>query len=399
MAVNVRHPLWLPAAPAPGISVFAGLYLIETFTRASITTVVPLQAFDLIRDGQRVSFLYTAVALAALGISFFIPLLIRLASRRWVYTIGALCFIAASVLLVTMTVAGQVGGMLARVAGTACLNVTLNLYILDHIRKRDYVRNDSARLGLSVLGWTAGPYLGVWLYTHHGPEAAYGLSAALACVLIAVFWYLRLKEGTPIRAARMKAPRPSQYLGRFMGQPRLRLAWLIAFGRSSYWSTLFVYGPILMVAGGLGSEAGGLLVSAANALLISILVWGRAGERFGVRRLATFGFSMAGVILLAAAWSGEVYPLATAGLLLGATLFIIPLDAVGGVPFYRAVHSAERAEMTSVYRTYLDIGELLPPLIYGLLLGVFGLGAVFAALAGLQIFCAAMTWRYVHKRL
>ena len=52
MAINVRHPVWLPSAPAPGIRVFALLYLIETFARASLATVIPIQAFDLLRDEQ-----------------------------------------------------------------------------------------------------------------------------------------------------------------------------------------------------------------------------------------------------------------------------------------------------------------------------------------------------------
>jgi len=134
-------------------------------------------------------------------------------------------------------------------------------------------------------------------------------------------------------------------------------------------------------------------------VLITLLFWGRTGQRFGIRRLATFAFMAAAASLMLAAWTGEAQPLATAGLLLLAAFFTAPLDAVGGVPFYRAVHAYERAEMTSVYRTYLDIGELPPPLVYGMLLGVFGLGAVFAALACLMAGCGAVTWVHLHKRL
>lgn len=399
MALNVRHPIWLPAAPKPGINVFALLFFIETFARASLATVIPVQAYDLIRNEQQISFVYTLVGLAALAFTLVLPGLIRRLSRRWVYTAGALCIVLASACLVTFTVPGQIAGMVARVIGTACLNVTLSLYILDNIRKQDFVRNDSVRIGYSTIGWTAAPYLGVWLYVHYGPEATYSASSGFALLLVAVFWYLRLSDGKAIRRTSQLPANPLRNIGRFIRQPRLRLAWLIAFGRSSFWSTFFVYAPILMVTTGQGKEAGGLLVSAGNALLITLLVWGRIGERYGVRRLAAFSFAAAAGCLLIAGWTGAQQPIATAALLLLAALFTTPLDAVGGVPFYRAVHPYERAEMTSVYRTYLDFGELLPPLVYGVLLGFFGFGVVFAALACLMGGCGLAAWVHLNRRL
>jgi len=129
------------------------------------------------------------------------------------------------------------------------------------------------------------------------------------------------------------------------------------------------------------------------------LVWGRIGEKVGVRRLATFGFFAGASCLFVAGYSGAEAALVSAGLLLLAAFFVVPLDAVGSVPFYRAVHPHERPEMTAVYRTYLDVGELIPPLAYGLLLGFFGFGAVFVALGGLMALCGAITWHYVPRRL
>jgi MFS family permease len=399
MALNVRHPLWLPAAPAPGIRVFALLYMLETFARASLATVIPIQAFDLLGSEQAVSFLYSAVAVVALGFSLVIPLLIGRLTRKWVYTLGALFLVAAAVSLASQSLAGQVAGMVVRVMGTACLNVTLSLYVLDHVRREDFVPYDSTKLVYATAGWTVAPYLGVWLYANGGIWPVYALSGGSALLLLAVFWYLRLST-TPIIARGPSRPaRPIAYVGRFVSQPRLRLAWLIAFGRSSFWSSFFVYGPILMVATGLGEEAGGLLVSLGNVTLITTIWWGRLSSRTGVRWLTTFAFSAASVMLLAAGLVGSTLPWLTAAILLGATAFIVPLDAVGGVPFYRAVRRGERAEMTAVYRSYMDFGELLPPLVYGVLLAFFGLGVVFVAMSGLLIFCAAMSWRFLPRRL
>lgn len=399
MALNVRHAVWLPAAPAPGIHIFALLYLLETFARASIATVIPIQAFDLFRDEQTVSFLYTAVALGAFGFSLVIPLLINALTRKWVYTLGGLLLVGAAAALAMHTVPSQAAGMVIRVMGTACLNVALSLYVLDHIRREDFVPYDSTRLAYSTIGWTVAPYLGVWLYANLGIWAPFALSACSAVLLMAVFWYLRL-SATPIIAKGPSRPAtPIAFVGRFAAQPRLRLAWLIAFGRSSFWSTFFVYGPILMVATGLGREAGGLLVSLGNVMLVTTLFWGRVSARTGVRRLLAFAFATTAACLFVAGAIGSSAPWITAAILLLATAFVVPLDAVGGVPFYRSVHRSERAEMSAVYRSYMDFGELLPPLVYGVLLAFFGLGVVFVAMGGLLVFCAWMSWRYLPRRL
>src|SRR3712207_6896512 len=42
--------------------------------------------------------------------------------------------------------------------------------------------------------------------------------------------------------------------------------------------------------------------------------------------------------------------------------------SVGGAPFFRAAHAYERPQMTAVYRTNLDLSELLPPMIYSIVL-------------------------------
>lgn len=401
MAFNVRHPVWLPAMPAPGVRVFALLFFIETFARASLATVVPIQAYAILQDEQQVSFLYTASAVAALAFGLVIPILIRRFSRRWVYTLGAVFLIVAAALIATATLPGHLAGMVGRVLGAACINVTLSLYILDHIAKRDYVRNDSTRLFFSTLGWTVAPFLGVWLYTKWGPVAPALFSAASALILIAVFWYLRMSE-RGIRKARLPAVSPLWQVGRFVAQPRLLLAWTIAFGRSCFWTTFFVYGPILMLLAYPGQEGerfGGLLVSAGNLMLITTILWGRLSGRIGVRKVTAGSFLATALAMAGAGLLASSAPLAAAALLLVAALGIVPLDAVGGVAFYRAVHPHERAEMTSVYRSYIDMSELVPQIVYGILLAFFGLGAVFGALAVVLAACAALSWRHLPKRL
>lgn len=399
MATQVRHPIWLPAVRRPGAGTFASLYALESFARASATSVIPIQAYDLVHDEQAVSMLYTLVALLGLSGTLFMPMAIDRFSRRWVYTAGAAGLAVGSCLLITNTLAGQVLGMLARVVGASALSITLNLYIMDHIRKTEFMAAESVRLSWSTIAWTAGPSLGVFLYARFGLFAAHAVVMVFAVMLLALFWYYRLGDNALIRPGRTPPASPWANIGRFVAQPRLRLAWVIAFGRSCFWSTFFVYGPLLMVVSDQGKLAGGLLVSAGNALLFAALFWGRMGRRFGARRTIALSFFAMAASLSLVAFAGEGAPLWAGGLLLVCAFFAIAVDALGSTVFMRAVRIYERPPMTAVYRTYLDLSELTPPLIYSVVLLFTGLGGVFATLAVSSAVCGWLAWRHLPRRL
>ncbi len=119
-----------------------------------------------------------------------------------------------------------------------------------------------------------------------------------------------------------------------------------------------------MVVTGEGELAGGLLVSGGNAMLFAAIYWGRAGQRFGSRNTLVFAFLAMAASLIVAGACGESLPLVAGLFLLCGAFFAVALDALGSTAFMRAVHPHERAQMTAVYRTYLDFSELTPPLVY-----------------------------------
>lgn len=399
MTTQVRHPIWFFAVGPAGARTFATLYGLESFARASISSVIPIQAYEILRNEQGVSILYTVVALLGLSVTLFMPMLIERFSRRWMYTAGVVALIVGSILFLANTLAGQVLGMLARVMGASALAITLNLYIMDHIRKTEVMQAESLRMAWSTIGWTTGPTLGVWLYSHYGIVAPHLVVIGFSLVLLAMFWRYRLGDNPLIRAGKIRPSNPLANIGRFAAQPRLRLAWIIAFGRSCFWTTFFVYAPLLMVVTGQGSLAGGLLVSAGNALLFVAVYWGRAGKRFGARNVMTFAFLTSAAMLFVAGVFGESLPLLAGFFLLAAALFTIALDAIGSTAFLRAVRSYERPQMSAVYRTYLDLSELLPPLVYSVVLAFFGLGAVFTTLGLFLALCGWITWRHLPKSM
>lgn len=127
MGTHVRHPMWLPAVKQAGARTFASLYTMESFARATVSSVIPIQAYEILRNEQTVSVLYTIVSLLGLSVTLFMPMLIHRFARRWVYTAGASLLAIGSLFFVTHTLTGQFIGMLCRVMGASALSITLNL--------------------------------------------------------------------------------------------------------------------------------------------------------------------------------------------------------------------------------------------------------------------------------
>lgn len=389
---------WLADDQRRGAFSFAALFALESFARALCASVISVQAFDLLQDNQKVATLFLVVGSGGLLATLTIPVIIGLSARRWVYSGGCCLLMLAAAFLATHTLAGQGAGMLTRVLGAACLNITLSLYILDHIRKQDLVKSEPLRLALSTASWTIGPYLGVYLYTHYGVRSPFLLSICAAAALLCLFWYLRLKENV-IRAARTRPPNPLRNVGRFISQPRLRLAWVIAFGRSCFWSTFFTYVPLFMIAAGLGKDTGGLIVSLGQVSLASAIVFGKLAQKAGVRVVIAGAMATAAACSILAGAAGPSHPLIAAGFFLVGSTAAAALDGVGGIPFLRSLRGRERAEMAGVYRTYIDLSDLLPALVFSVVLLFLPIGSVFIVLGAWLAVVGALAWRYLPKSL
>jgi len=390
---------WLAAAPKPTAMKFAVLFAIESLARATISGVVSIQAYDLVHSSQKVSEIYTIVGVLTLCGTLVIPTLISWTARRFVYSLGAISLMLAAAAFITFTIPGQMGGMLLRNFGAACLSITLNLYILDHIPRTTFVRAEPLRLAMSTASWTLGPALGIYLYTRYGVWAPHCFAAAVALVVLMLFAYLRLTE--TIGPAKFKPPaNPLAGVSRFIAQPRLRLAWLVAFGRSCFWTTFFTYGPLLMVTSGMSKTTGGLLVSAGNAVLVTAVLAGRIAERVGVRKVISSAYLLAALCAGAAGIAGFFHmPVLAATLLIGGALAASCLDGIGSIPFLRAVRTRERAAMTGVYRTYLELSDLIPSAVYAVALLFAPVSVTFVLLALWMMVCGAISWTYLPRSL
>ncbi|MBL8708583.1 MAG: hypothetical protein JNL25_05285 [Rhodospirillaceae bacterium] len=381
----------------PGAAVFAVLYMLESTTRALALTVMPLQARMIFGDDAKVSAVYFGVTVFGLIAGFGIPMLIHRYRRRWVYAMGLALGGLALVALAFETPLGQLSGQVLRtLSGTACV-IALTLYVLDFIPRVDLVRYEPLKLLLGCLPWGLGPWVGILLYQSHGPFAVAALGMGAALLALALFAYLRLTENPAVAAATRPPPNPLQSIGRFFAQPRLRLAWLIAFGRSGWWSLFFVYPALYFDAQGVDPSWTGALSGGANLLLVLSPAIGWAGRRYGIRRPIMLAFFCAGLITLAVPLAFES-PLMVAVLLLIAAFFVVMLDALGNIPFLRAVRPLERPQMTSVYRTYIDLGSLLPFAVFTALLHFFDQRAVYICY-GLLMLVVGVAARHLPRRL
>jgi ACDE family multidrug resistance protein len=389
-------PLWQALLGSREAAMFAGLFVLVSIPQTILLTVVPLEAHALLGKASLVSILYFAIGIFSLAGRLCIPLLTHLLRRRWVFTIGAGLLILGSALYAARSIPALVLGLACTVFAYACLEITLNLYVLDHISRQQLGRFEPVRIFVAAGPWTLGPWLGVYLQHAVAWQLPFVVASVAAVLMIAAFWVLRLPERAPPGAKRI-APNPLRYLLRFFAQPRLRLAWALAAGRAGWWAMFFVYAPILAVTSGLGAEAGGLIVSVGTGWIWLVPLWGMLAQRFGVRWLMMIGYMAAGILSLAAAASvgpGWKAPL----VLLLAGLCVGTLDGVGNVLFLRAVHPHERAEMTAVFVSYRDVAQLAPPGLFAVLLLFLPLSSVFAA-GGVAMLALASLTRYIPRRL
>jgi MFS family permease len=382
-----------------GALTFSAIFALESLVRSLNSTVVSLQAYDLLGSSQKVSELTTFVAMVVLLTTLMLPYVLGRLRRRWAYTLGVVGLIAASLFFASFTISGQIAGMFLRNCGAGILNITLSLYIMDHIKKSDLARAEPLRLSLSTFSWMIGPAGGVWLYTQFGPWAPQLASVAVAVALLVLFWALRLSDSATMPSGTLQPFNPLANVMRFVRQPRLRLAWMVAFGRSCFWTTFFIYGPLLMVESGVGKQVGGLMISASQVLLLFAYVFGRLAHRFGVRAIISLCFLLMALSSVAAGIAGKELPYVAMFFLLFGAFAASGLDGVGGIPFLRAVRTRERQRMAAVYRTYIDFSDLIPAMIFAVALSYFEIGIVFVILGTSLVIMGALAFRYLPKSM
>src|SRR3546814_8589210 len=76
--------------------------------------------------------------------------------------------VAAPLLMLLSQALPFVTALQVRSLAVVCVNIALNLYILDYIRRKDFVASEPLRLAFLGISWFIGPALGIFLYSRFG---------------------------------------------------------------------------------------------------------------------------------------------------------------------------------------------------------------------------------------
>ncbi len=375
---------------------FAGFFMLLGFAQTIIITVLPVEALHVLGEVRLVSLAYLGVGLAGFAGRLAIPAIVRSIHRSGALILGAGCLCLSVALLASATIAGLVIGLLLNVFALGCLEIVLNLCVLDRIPRGELGRFEAKRIFFGATPWTLGPWLGVWLQINVASWVPFVVAATSGVALLVS---LRRTAEAAESARRMPPrplPTPLLSVRRFFAQPRLRLAWILSVGRSSWWGMFQVYAPIYAVQSGLGPELGGAIVSVGLGWMWTVPLWGWLGRRYGIRRLFIAGYATSGVVTLAATLLMDTAWIGASALLLAALATEI-LDGAGNTLYLRAVHPYERSEMTAIFATYRDTTQLVPPAVFAALLSAFELPAVFVA-GGLMMLGMSGLARYIPRR-
>jgi hypothetical protein len=235
--------------------------------------------------------------------------------------------------------------------------------------------------------------IGVELYERYGIVAPAAVSIAVHFGLILYFRRLRLEPG----AETVPPQSPLAMIWRFASQKRLRLSWLIVFGRSAWWSMFFTYPALYLQDQGIDQSWAGWLVGIGNLLLgLSPLVR-MVAQRLGIRAPIVGAFWGGGILTVGITLFYD-RPVVFCLLLLVAATFIVTLDSLGNIPFMRFARPRELPQLATVFRTYVDTAEFIPSAVYAVLLTLFDFRAVFV-LAGLLALAVGVAATWLPRRL
>jgi MFS family permease len=374
----------------------AGLFFVQTMSRGILLSVLPLQAFAILGNAQLTSTLYFAISAGGILGSLIMPVVIQTIGNYRSFLLGCAAMLLSSVLLSFNQIIYFSIGLFSHTFAIAAVEVSLTLYVLARVSRREMTRFEPMRMVSLVLALCIGPFLGVFLQEKLSHNTPYIICAVFAVLAILYFRWLGLHR-VEISHSDAKNINPLHSIRRYIAQPRLRLAYGLILARSSWWTMFVIYMPIYCEQTGLGELVGAAIVSIGTAWTLSVPFWGWVARRYGVRFLLQSGFATTSLLLLLA-YSMVDLPWVAASLMVVCALGATMLDGVGNVLFYRAVRGRERAEMTAVFSTYRDAGQLITPGLFAILLKIFALPVVFST-AAVWMMVAAYYSRYIPKQM
>ncbi|MEO6300029.1 MAG: MFS transporter [Paracoccaceae bacterium] len=389
-------PIALPRRRTPKLKHFALLAGLEAAVRGSLISVMPLVVRDAMGSTVGSSKVYFFVGLISLTWGLMVPWANRKVPRRWMYSVGCCLYLVGMTLALIGTPVTVTLALMASAMATATTFVCFNAYVLDYVDRANLGRGQSMQMFYAATPWALGPVLGVWLHDYWRP-LPFLIAGGFAVTLLVAFWILRLGNGKQISKAKRPAINPLAYLGRFFAQPRLIAGWSFAVIRSTGWWVYVVYLPYFCIEQGMGNKVGGVALSLSNALLFLAPTLLRLARRSSVRVSVRMAFGFCGAFFLISSLVSGL-PWLTVLAMMFASILLVTLDVIGGLPFLMSVKPSERTEMSAVYSSFRDVSSIVTPGMAWAVLAIAPTAAIFAATAGLMGVAFSVAGR-LHPRL
>ena len=354
-------------------------------------------ALERFGSAQAVSIFFFVLGILGVGMSLAVPWLVRCLARRGTFMLGIVSGVVSMLLFMHDELWAFCIGMALHLFAASCIDVTLNLYLMGHVRRQDFGRYEPIRMFFLAFSWSVGPFLGVYLRNAVNPAAPFLVGAVVVLLLGAYFFYLRFSDESTRGSKQVAVTNPIRYLPRFFAQPRMTLVYLLSAVRSGWWTMYFIYVPIFCVTAGLGETIGGALVSVAVSFVMATPLLRGTIQRHGIRRVLLVGYCGAGLVTIGIGISMGL-PYLAVSLILLAALFSVLCDSVGNTLFYRAVRSWERSEMATVFGSYRSVSSLAFPGVYSGVLAIFPLPAVFI-FTGFGMLATSLMTRFIPARM
>ena len=134
----------------PKTSAFFVLFTLEPLYRSIIVTVVPLMALERFGSAQAVSVFFFVLGMFGISMSLAVPWLVRRLSRRGTFWLGVVTGITSMLLFVHGELWSFYIGMALHLFAASCVDVTLNLYWMEHVRRQDFGRVEPVRMFSSL---------------------------------------------------------------------------------------------------------------------------------------------------------------------------------------------------------------------------------------------------------
>jgi MFS transporter, ACDE family, multidrug resistance protein len=372
------------------------LFCVETFSRSLLLAIIPLKVLSFVGSMQGVALFYAAVAIMGLGNSILVPTLLRRLGSRAVVAAAGFLIVCGVVLLAADTLFGMALGLGIRVFAQSCLEISKMAFMMARIPRSQIGQFEPIRIFFQGAALSISPWLGFQLKEQINPSSPFYAAAASGGIILCLA-LIGLPPFRPdVKASLGRSPKET--FRRFFSQPRLRVAWLLALIRSSFWVIFYIYAPVFSVACGWSPAEGAAVLSVGTSSLFLVPVWGRISRRFGVRPLLIGGYILGGLFLALTAIGALSFPPVAPVLLLSAAFAAALLDGSGNVPFLRATHPHERAAMAGIYMTYRDVSQFAPIAIFSLILSFSQLASAFIFSAA-SFLVAGRLARSIHPRL